>query len=157
RYYARADLDRVRQARNRLVKVPAFYGLTYLGDAAPDLGVSTRTLRRLMAAERPVVRVVKKTARSADGRALPRSYVPTSCVEKVRASRRQDPVPADMMTVEEAAAELDCATVTVHALVRKGLLQAKMGRKLVDAEARDDVGRGLRYPRKATLVSRADV
>jgi hypothetical protein len=137
RYYARKDLDRARQAQRDLVRVPEFPGLTYLYHATRKLGVSERTLRRLMEGQKPPVFIVEKTAKSKDGRPLKRSYVPTEFVSAILATRLQNPVPADMATVEEAAAELGCATMTVYGLVRRGVLKAKIGHKLVEAAPRD--------------------
>jgi hypothetical protein len=151
RYYAKDDLARVRKARRELIRVPRFAGLVYIGVAAKELGVSMRTLRRLMKAQRPPVHAAKLTARSKDGRPLKRSYIPEAFVNTQK-GRLQDSGRADWPTVEEAAKDLGCKTVTIHQYVRRGKLVAIDDYKIVEAMPRAD-GDPLTYRRKVKRVS----
>jgi len=156
RHFPEPELIRVREAMRKQAKVPEYPGFTYVETARKELGISLRTLRRMAAAQIPPTRIEKKTAKSADGRARTKAYISTEFVEAMKAKRKEVPVPAERLTVAEAAVELKIDNAAVHRLLKVGKLSGIIGKKLVDAAPRGD-GKRLHYARKATLVSRASV
>jgi hypothetical protein len=116
-YYTKRSLDRVKQACAQRVKVPSYPGLAHVGDAAKQLQVSTRTLRRLL--KRHGFEAEDKTAMSVDGRPLKRSYVPEEFVAKVKADRAGR---SDRMSIDQAAEFLGLTYEGVYNLIHRGVL-----------------------------------
>lgn len=145
-YFFKPDLERIKAANARLLKVPEVPGYVYIEDAASELGVSIRTLRRLQASFGKRAKTKKVRAKSQDGRPLPRSYVPREFLDACK-SKRSGLDSSGMLTVPEAAEILGVKPVTVHGLIGRGKL-AKHPRRLV-------AGRGHYRPR--TLLRREEV
>jgi hypothetical protein len=151
-YFLKSDLDRVRRAIARRLKVPKYPGLVHIEAAAKAQGVSTKTMRRAFAAYRkekgaPSLDVARDMpAKSTDGRALPRSYVPEEFTEWFKQRRELHP-DADDISVEDAAALLDRSIKAVNTLIHRGILSPKAGRILCNGG----------YPRKANVLSRSAV
>jgi hypothetical protein len=155
-YFLKASLDRVLAAKAARKPVPEIPGLIYIFEAARDIGVSVRTLRRMQREFGPAAQAIKKTGKAKDGRALPRTYVPCEFVEACKANRRREPVAADWISVKDAAARLNVAPTEIHNLIQAGFLKAEIGLATTKAKPRKG-GVTLKYPRKATLVRRAVV
>jgi hypothetical protein len=158
-YYLKADLDRVRAALAARRPVQEYPGLVYVFDAARELAVSVRTLRRMQKAYGEGARTVVRPGKSADGRSLPRRYVPREFVDACKPERRSVHVPGGKMTVKQAAARLGVEVMEVHNLIAAGLLAAEKGKDvkaITVAEARAG-GMKLRYPRRCVLVPLAAV
>jgi hypothetical protein len=143
-YFAKADLDEWRDAMARAKPVPDRPGLVYIKDAAAELGVSVRTLRRM-----PGVRVERLPGKSSDARARPRAYVSRSFVDAWKEQRAQFPVPAGKLSVSEAAKRLKVTRAELHNLIKAGLIDAEDGRSITTAEKGALV---LRYPRSCKLI-----
>ncbi len=139
-YYRRRDLDRINAAMAARQPVPSYPGLVYIEQAAAELGVSIRTLRRMLKGSK--AKVVRRAGKSIDGRALPRSYVPLAFVEAVKAERTA-PAEAGKIAIAEAAAILGLTEQGVYGLVYGGELHRVQGQ---------DGGRA-----NAVLLSRVEV
>jgi hypothetical protein len=136
RYFVESDMDAALETQRLREPVPGYPGLTYIEDAAKELNVSVRTLRRLLKARDPEARPVKKRGKSKDGRGLKRAYVPAEFVTETQAKRKSRPTPMDRMTVEEAAACLGIQVTSVRNLICRGKLKAETGEKTVNAKPR---------------------
>jgi hypothetical protein len=164
-YYSEADLNAIRDTTAGRNKIPSYDGLAHVGEAAKECGVSVRTLRRGYPAYRasqarqgkgrpPVARDMP--AKSGDGRALPRSYVPRDFLDWFKEHRRLN-APAgaaaeagsvtDPISVEEAGTILELSIQGVHSLIHRGLLEAKAARIACKGG----------YTRKGKVLSRAQV
>ncbi len=150
RFFPQKALDRVNDARAERVTVPVHPGSVHVVAAAEDLGVSVRTLRRRL--QECASRGVKATpkdlpAKSIDGRALPRSYVPAVAVKACVSAQEKKRPPDSKITVREAATTLKLRTVSVHALIRRGVLKAEIGTPVCKGG----------YLRKGTILDREEV
>ena len=145
-FYRKADLDRVRRAMAQRVDVPNYPDLVHVAAAADECGVSMRTLRRRYHdwSKQPVPS--DQPARSIDGRALPRSYLPREFVAWLWAEQNARPS-GDKISVEQAALVLDLTSNGVHALIRYGVLHATDGRIVCKGG----------YLRKGKVLSRKEV
>lgn len=154
-YYLREDLDRVIEARARRRPVPEYHGLVHIDDATRELGVSPMTLWRELAARGE--RTQRKGGKSADGRPLPRRYLRRSVLDAIKQERASAAVPAECMTIAEAANALGLKTVSVHALIRRGELRRGEIKRTPTAYRRGGRGATLRFPRQKMLLDRAEV
>jgi hypothetical protein len=81
KYYAKDDLDLVIQAKEARPLVPKVPGHIYIMDALRQTGLGYNTFLRRMKAKK--VEPKKVNAHAKDGRALPRSYIPSWFVKKL--------------------------------------------------------------------------
>jgi hypothetical protein len=142
-YYLKRDLDKIWEAKAKRPQVPDYDGLVHVVEAARQCGVSVRTLRRAYG-RRPLAK--DRPAKSRDGRALPRSYLPCEFVDDFREKRRCS-IAADGITVEETARVLKLTVAGVHSLLHQGVLHSKPGRALCRGG----------YPRPVEILSRSEV
>jgi hypothetical protein len=145
-YFVKHDLDRVLKAIARRLRFPTYPGAMHVEQAARKCGVSLRTLRRAYKAygKGPLARDMP--AKSVDGRALPRSYVPDEFVHWFNATR-QCKLDPDDIGVEETGRLLGLSTAGVYSLLWRGVLRAREGRIVCKGG----------YPRKALVLSRVKV
>jgi hypothetical protein len=154
-YYLKSDLDRVLAAKAARTPIPEVSGHVYLFDAARELGVSVRTLRRMQRSYGPEANGIKRPGKARDGRPLPRSYVPRAFVDACKAGRKRELVPEDKISAREAAARLSVPVGRLHNLIHAKLLRAETSKATTVANCKE---RGtLRYPRKAALFDRATI
>jgi hypothetical protein len=151
-YYAKSDLDRVRDARaEKVVGVaPEQPEMVHVDKAASELGCHLRTVYRRARATQTEVKY--RAGKDGKGRGMPRSYLPQQFIEDAK----QLPVLDSKMTAADAADSLGVSKSDIHNLIKAGLLDAESGEGLTRAAARPG-GTTLRYRRKATLVSTEQV
>jgi len=142
-YYLKRDLDEIRKAKAKRPRVPDYPGLVHVVEAARQCGVSVRTLRRAYG-RRPLAKDMP--AKSRDGRALPRSYLPCEFVDDFREKRRCS-IAADGITAEETARLLKLTVAGVHSLLHRGVLHSRPGRALCRGG----------YARRVAILSRSEV
>jgi hypothetical protein len=156
-YYSESDILDIIKAKQERAPVPSYPGLTYLKDALKILHLSEKTLRRLAARHEPPVPFEEKPGRSKDGRGLPLVYTPTWFVDELKAERFAK-LTEDEVTVDGAAALLECSRSQVHALIQDDLL-TRFPRKLAKVykqrrRGRETLNRGVR---RGFTLSRAEV
>jgi hypothetical protein len=153
-YFLKDDLDKVKKAMAERVNTPEYTGWIHLPKLAKDVGVSERTIRRAFPAYNKQHRNVKPAApvakdmpaKSIDGRALPRSYVPKAFADWFQQKRKVETKP-DQITREEAAAILGKSRNAVYQLILREKLHAVPGRIPCKGG----------YPREGIWLSRAEV
>jgi hypothetical protein len=93
-YYDKAQLDRAREALQKLPFVPKVEGAVYIGDAESKLGVSQRRVRALLAEAKaePTYHPGKRT----DGHFCWRTYVPEWFVDSYSPASKMARAPTDL-------------------------------------------------------------
>jgi hypothetical protein len=109
RYYAKKDLDDVRKAKARRLRVEQYDGLTHIKSGAEELGIAYTTLKQIR--PKPILR----PGRDARGRATLRSYVDRSFLDAQKAKRRASESPstgtvAPAVTTKHASVESRAVT-----------------------------------------------
>jgi hypothetical protein len=148
-FVAETDVAAVVSAKADCKPIPQVEGQVYFKDAMRELGCSVSILRNLMAAKN--VEPAKVPGKSADGRSTRRSQVPRWFVDECKTERSALAVPADKITIAEAAPILGLSLPGVHVWIKKGHLKRYPTRILTAG------GRVGKYPRVVPLLSRAEV
>ena len=151
-YYAKGDLDSIRDARaaRRSGVAPEYPDLIHIDRAAKMLGCNRDTV--LIRAKGADVEQVHKPGKDNTGRAVPMSYLPKQFVEGAKHS----PLPVGQMTLQAAAALLGVTRHSLHNLINRGLLKGELSADALPT-FRGPRQKVSGYRRKAMLVPQTSV
>jgi hypothetical protein len=145
-YYAKADLDRIRNAKARRRPVPKYPDLVHIDEAARECGVSRMTLKEARQAR--LTGPHFHAAKDSQGRASLRSYLPRRFVDQFKAERRLALDPDDI-TVREATEILGFSRGWVKQLAYRGILKKVKKARIP--------WKGMHTRRGGLLLSRSEV
>ncbi|SRR5579883_1698639 len=157
-YFPLEALQKVKNTMSAQVNTPEQDGLTYVGKAIRELGVSLRTLRDKLKKWNPSAKPEKRHGRGKDGFARMRAYVPTEFVEWMATGAGKQLVSdADTVTIKKAAEKLNISEDMIRYYIERGRLDVERVENIIETKAGKNNRPSMRYVRKGLRVSSASL